>query len=481
VRRPIALTTTVALATLVGISSACRGQFEAPAVVSVDATTTYQHIVGWEATAQVGQGVPTFPIDPPFARYKDRLFDLIVNDLGINRVRLEVRSGSESNQDTWELYRSGRIDHRAWRCRRYATVNDNADPHTLDEQGFHFSELDRGVEYAVLPLRKRVEANGERLFVNLCYVAFTDQICGGLSYHHSNPEEYAEFILATFLHLRGKYGLVPNAVEVILEPDNTAFWRGPQIGAAMVATARRLAEHGFQPKFIAPSNTNMTSAVGYFDDMIKVPGVSRLLGEFSYHRYSGVSESSLRAIGVRAARHFVQTAMLEWIGATHEDLHADLKVGQNSAWARYIIGDANQDPGGLYYQLDLRDRDRPVVMRVPATGFLRQYFKFVRAGARRIEATSSRADVDPLAFVNTNGSFVVVLKSRYTGSIQIRGLPSGTYGVSYTVDGVTTVDTVDIQIPNAQLISVDIPGSGVLTVYRRTAVESPTDPPGATN
>ncbi|MCU0915335.1 MAG: hypothetical protein MUC88_12330 [Planctomycetes bacterium] len=57
---------------------------------------------------------------------------------------------------------------------------------------------------------------------------------------------------------------------------------------------------GFEPAFVASSNTNMVTAVTWFDQMVTVPGVLPVLREFSYHRYGGVSPANLQAIAARA-------------------------------------------------------------------------------------------------------------------------------------------------------------------------------------
>jgi hypothetical protein len=109
----------------------------------------------------------------------------------------------------------------AWRHHRYATVNDDADPNVIRAAGYHFTELDRNVRTTILPLRALAAAKGEPLYINLNYVAFTSQITTG-SYHHQNAAEYAEFILAAFQHLDQQFGFVPDAVELLLEPDNVS-------------------------------------------------------------------------------------------------------------------------------------------------------------------------------------------------------------------------------------------------------------------
>ena len=268
--------------------------------ITVDSSRTYQTIRGWEVVAYALE-----PGNPAFANFKDTLFDQAANDLGINRVRLEIRSGIENSSDHWSDYQAGRIDYQTWRNRRYATINDNADPCTIDWSGYQFSQFDNTIDRIVNPLREVLAAKGGKLLVNVNYVAFTGQIKEGL-YVHNNPAEYAEFVLATYLHLQEKYGWVPDLWEVILEPDNVSQWNGRLIGEAIVAAAKRLREAGFEPAFVAPSNTNMGNAVQYFDPMIQVSGVLPVLRELSYHCYGGAhaySKSASNTTELNAWQH----------------------------------------------------------------------------------------------------------------------------------------------------------------------------------
>lgn len=210
--------------------------------IAIDPNITYQTITGWEAVAWALE-----PGEPAFDNFKDTLFDLVVNDLGITRVRLEIRSGVENDNDNWSDYQAGIIEYSIWRSRRYATVNDNSDPCDINSAGFHFSEMDYQIDHIVTPMRQLMEARGEKLYVNINYVAFTSQITGGGIYLHDDYNEYAEFVLATYQHLQNKYGWTPDAWEVILEPDNVTQWNGTLIGQAIVAAAARLQANGFTP------------------------------------------------------------------------------------------------------------------------------------------------------------------------------------------------------------------------------------------
>ena len=227
-----------------------------------------------------------------------------VEKAGITRIRLEVRNGVEGPAGGFDAFvRSG--SNETWRQRRYLVSNDNADPRVINWAGFDFTEMDHDVEMAVLPMRKLLAARGEKLLVNLCYVAFVK----GRANLHENPEEYAEFALATMLHLREKYGLEPDSWEVILEPDLAGRWSGQRIGKTILATSRRFSENGISVGFVAPSTTSMTTASYYFDDMLKVDGALPHLAELSYHRYSGVSTGALARLTERSGKYHVPISM----------------------------------------------------------------------------------------------------------------------------------------------------------------------------
>jgi hypothetical protein len=358
------------LGTLVALSCA-----EAQ-TITINPAVTHQTMVGWEATAFSMQADPSFPL------FKDTLFDQAVADFGINRVRLEIRSGSENSQSNWLLYSQGSMTSAEWRCRRYSTVNDNNDPNTINAAGFHFNELDDTVDKVVLPLKQRLAAQGEQLYINLNYVGFTGQIFAagcpaGLTYiHDSAPAEYAEFVIATYLHLQSKYGFVPDTWEVMLEPDNNTLWNATEIGQAIVAAGARLAQNGFTPRFIAPSTTNGPLSRIWWDQIITIPGALQYISELSYHRYVQLDLSTLAEVAQRAQQSGKMSAMLEWIGADYNILHEDLKIGHNSSWSQFTLaGSSASDDGGKYYLVNLANPQSPVVSLSSRARFIRQYFK----------------------------------------------------------------------------------------------------------
>lgn len=427
--------------------------------IVIDSSVRHQVISGWEATTQAGQGHASYPL------FRDSVLALAVNDLGLNRLRLEIRSGAENTRDWYDDYRDGRIDMATWRCQRYAPVNDNTDPTQRRDAGFFFTELDEKIQSVVLPMHALLAARGEDLYLNVTFVAFSKQVCSTAPLVHDTPAEYAEFALATVQHMEARYGLVPDAWEVILEPDNTDVWRGRQIGEAIVATANRFDAHGYgHIKFVGPSNAHMSRAADYFDDLARVPGAVAHLSEIAYHRYGGVSQSSLDGLADRAESHDVGTAMLEHIGSGYEDLHADLSIGNNTAWQQFALAfTITNDNGAQYYLVDVSNPSAPRISEGSRTPYLRQYFRYIRRGAQRIGAASRRALLDPIAFINPNGKWVVVVKSDGAASFAIGGLPAGRYGVSHTTASGSVVES-PVTVTTSGVASVTIPGKGVLTI-----------------
>src|SRR5262252_7043883 len=100
------------------------------AIIQLNPQTSYQTINGWEVTSQAGQvdefnsrlsPGPYVNASKPFQLYKDRLFDLAVKDLGINRVRLEVTCSVENPVDYYDLYLRGQISWDEWGAHRAET------------------------------------------------------------------------------------------------------------------------------------------------------------------------------------------------------------------------------------------------------------------------------------------------------------------------------------------------------------------------
>jgi hypothetical protein len=443
----------------------------AVAIIVVDPAVRHQTIDGWAVNLrQWEEDKANDRYDRTSDLHLDRIYRFLADSVGINAVRLEIPSGMENRANRWARFRAGELSYREWQTTRFEKVNDNDDPAIADTTGFLFDGFDHRVEHMLLPLKRAVEARGEKLYVNVNYVDFkwnASNVQGPLS-HADRAEEFAEFVLVYFQRLRDKYGIVPDAFEVILEPENTERWRGPTIGRALVAAADRLKANGFTPEIVAPSNTSMSNAIQYFDGMIRVPGVLGRLGNFSYHRYRAERLADVRAIRARAKRYGLKTSMLEKVDAGIDVLLEDLVEGDVSSWQQWAAAgkSTNPDNGGYYARVDVSDTLRPVLSFARHTHQLAPVFQLVRRGAVRVGSTSNRADRPSAAFIGADGRVAVIVRVRGRGGrITVRGLPPGGYALRVVGDDHRARDLPAATVGAGAELDLELTDPGVLTIH----------------
>lgn len=445
-------------------------------IITIDTTITYQTIHSWEAGTSIvvtdGENIAT---DPMINIVKEDLAKYAVDTLGINRLRLEVRAGSENTRDYWNEYIAEEVPYEEWRANRYANINDNDDPDDLNMDGYHFSELDVKINNAVLPVKEYLESKGEKLYINLCYVAFTGQIKDG-EYIHRDPQEYGEFILAVFTHMQQTYGFVPDGVEAILEPDVANFGTGTLVGECVVAAGDKLKANGYNPEFIGLSNTNLFNANNpkYYNDFIEVEGVLNYWKEYSYHCYAGRTDSLLNALAERADSYGLRTSMLEWWtnGNTYERLHTDLKVGNNSTWQyRFSLGThQNSDNNGGLTRVTFDDDNNYTITPKHGVPYIGFYQRNIRPGDVRVEASTNDSKADPIAFKTPDGRIKVVVSCSEGGVIDFENIPQGIYSVRKMTGNPRQLPNgdelvvKDIEIADEDVLSVEINGQGIIII-----------------
>jgi glucosylceramidase len=409
---------------------AVRQRLAQPLVV-IDSTKTYQTIVGWEGT----YGTVKFNPMPDRLAFQARAFDMAVNDVGLTRLRFEIGMPGPAQ-------------------------NARAACPAPVEGGWDFACFDAIMDGTV-EFKRLVEARGDRFWLNVTVVGNRGSL---------EPEYYAQQVLAIYQHMQHTYGFLPDSWEVALEPGMFKWDSATTLARAMLATARALERGGYgTPYFVAPSSEcGLPTALQWFQQLAATPGAVPLVKEFAYHRYCAPSDDDLRRAAAIRETYGINTSQLEFIGASYNELHEDLKKANVSAWQQYLLfHPAIEDKGGQYLTVDTTNPVSPIVRVASRTKFLRQYFKFVRPGAIRIEATTSDASVDPVAFVNADGRWVVVLKSARAADFGVAGLPAGQYGIKYTTHSEYDVDRADVLVSAGQELTASIPAAGVATVYAR--------------
>ncbi len=457
--------------------------------INVDPTQTFQTIDGWDTADQSGylledgaaNGISK--VNPQFATYKDYLVDQAVNNLGIDRLRVEFNSGLENPVDFYSQYKNGQIDWTTYKTKRYEIINDDNDPNHINPLGFQFAKVDDTIDNIALPMGQLLAQRGERLSVILSYVDF-----GSSAFEHkNNPQEWGEFLLAAFQHMQQKYGFVPDTVE-ILEPIN-GQWGDIEIGNAVVAAGNILKAHGFDPEFAMPSQPAVDTSSGSFTGVMSVSGTSVFVKQLTYHRYGGVTDANIQAIAARGQQYGVKTGMNEHIGSGSLDLLEDLTLANVSSWQQYVLAFPTVDDGAQYFLLDSSKTTPDQIVTMSKKAYmLRQYFKYIRPGAKRIKVTSANTNYDPVAFINQNGGYVTVVRANVSGPFTVSGLPDATYGITYCTS-VTDADSSDSahcaalpdqSITAGQQLNTSIPSSGILTVYFKGPAAATPPPPAVT-
>jgi hypothetical protein len=426
-------------------------------------------MTGWEATDYMGHtSSPT-----AFLAWQNDILNNAV-DLGINRIRVEIYSGIENSTDWFQLYLNGQITGSVFNSHAYEIVNDNTNANSINPSGFKWSRLDFTMDNVVIPLRNRLAARGETLWIHLHYL--TDNYQPNSQFHRDNPNEYAEFVLAVYQHLQSRYGIIGDSWTIVNEPDNPGvFWSGDNgalLGTMTKVAGDKLVANGFTPAFLLPGTVRASFAASFFDNAIAVSGARPYVTGLDYHRYAEtVTDSMISAVGDRARDNNLKSGMTEHIGADYQELYKDLTLGRCSFWQQYTLASAfGGDDGGKYFPIDLTNPNNPVVSIGSRTKFLRQYFKFIRLGAVRVGASSISSNLEPVAFRNTNGKYVVVVKANAaSGNFTIGGLPAGIYGIKYTTSTAYDQNAPDQTIGAGQNITTSIPGAGVITVYWKAA------------
>ncbi|MFN7914536.1 MAG: glycoside hydrolase family 30 beta sandwich domain-containing protein [Vicinamibacterales bacterium] len=432
---------------------------ERDVTISLNASAIEQEMGGWEVpilgTARDYLG--TVPV-------AQEVFNQAVNDLGLTRLAISVFPGMESASGACQQhYFDGSLSEDNFvRTCAYSPTNDNDDPSVIDPNGFHWDLFDWEMDRLVLPMKRAMDARGEPFYLDTVYVDFA-----AASFEpQTNPAEYAEFVLALFQHMQAKYGFVPAGHEIINEPDLAPDWADPaMVGRLAAATGARLRAAGFTPELIVPSTTDKGNAAPYLETIMNQPGAREYVKEIGWHCYKNSDPNSSAAIGAVALAYGVRSALTEcWTtGNTYESLHHEIKTSRNGMWSMGTIHGVHGYYAISNGTITLRDRAK----------YMRQYYKYVRPGAKRIGVASSNPNYDPVAFINTDGRYVVVVKASAAGTFTIHNLPAGTYGIySTTGPNPSTVTAFDVTAPDQTVtaggrLTTSIQGQGVITIFAR--------------
>ena len=407
----------------------------------IEPAQTFQTIAGWGhgggvlgGTANAEAMLPQALADPVNYQYLNYLTD----DLGLTGTR------------TWEV--GPRID---------GTGTDDGDCDVVDWNLFETDTFSAQDASYLLHYQNRILAEG---YQSSFYSSpgYPTHASDQKPWVLNHPGERAQQIWASSLYLKTNFGInisygviynEPSMAYTILSDDVKAL--GPRFISQGLATQIQYAEA------VAPQTD-----WGYITPVLSDPDMWPYVGRISYHNYGTADpyRSYLRDFGSAKG---LTTAQTEMGNPTFDDLYADLTLAGVTYWEVAYSGNATLvpnagltafTPSGTYFRL-------------------RQLMHYVRPGAVRVGAVSSDPSFRALAFLQT-GKLTVVMDnlSSSVQTINLSGLPAGSYGLSQAASGASSFQELGIRTvgTNGMLTLTNVaPNSTVTTLYPYAGTNQP--------
>lgn len=402
------------------------------AEVVVDPSQTYQTIAGWGHGGGVlgGTGGPLAMLGQSIADpINYQYLDYLVDDLGLTGTRV------------WEV--GPRID---------GTGNDHGDCDEMDWGLFEGDTLDPAAGRYLAYFQNRIQSNGcpSSIYSSPGYPTHASDMKPWVMNH---PGERAQQIWASALYYKTNYGVNINYAVLYNEPSIAASILADDIKAL----GPRLAAHGLGTQAQYAEAVAPQTDWNYIVPVQNDPDLWAYVGRISYHNYGTADPYRSYLRGYAKARGLT-TAQTEMGNPTFDDLYNDLTLGGVSYWEV-----------GYSASVTLAPNAGLTAFTPSSTYFrLRQALHYVRPGAVRIGGSSSDPAVRVLAF-QREGLVTTVLEnsSGAAQTVNLRGLPAGTYGLSQAVAGGSSFQELGVRAVGAEgTLSLNVSGgSAVTTLY----------------
>ncbi len=411
------------------------------AEVVVQPAETFQTIAGWGHGGGVlggTAGAETF-LSPTLADpINYQYLDYLVDDLGLTGTR------------TWEV--GPRID---------GTGTDHGDCDVVDGNLFESDTLSAQEAAYLVHYQNRILAQG---YQSSFYSSpgYPTHASDQKPWVVNHPGERAQQIWASSLYLKTNYGInigyaviynEPSLAATILTDDTKAL--GPRFLALGLTTQVQYAEA------VAPQTD-----WNYITPALNDAEMWQYVGRISYHNYGTADpyRSYLRDYGKARG---LTTAQTEMGNPTFDDLFSDLTLADVTYWEVAYSANATLVPGaGL------------TTFTPSGTYFrLRQLMHYVRPGAVRVGAVSSDPSLHVLAFMKDGKTTTVVENlSSSAQTINLSGLPAGSYGLSRASSGTSFFQELGIRTigTDGLLTLTNVTGnSAVTTLYPYPGTNQP--------
>jgi hypothetical protein len=409
--------------------------------VVIDRAQTFQTIEGWGhgggvlgGTTGAATMLPPALADPVNHQYLDYLAD----DLGLTGTR------------TWEV--GPRID---------GTGNDHGDCDVVDWTLFESDTLPAQEAAYLVYFQNRILAHGFQpsFYSSPGYPTHASDLKPWVMNH---PGERAQQIWTSALFYETNYGInisyaviynEPSIASTILADDIKAL--GPRFAANGLATQPQYAE------CVAPQTD-----WNYITPEINDADMWPLVGRISFHNYGTADPYRVYLRDFGKAKGLT-TAQTEMGNPGFDDLFSDLTLAGVSYWEVAYSANATLVPSA------------GLTGFTPSSTYfrMRELMHYVRPDAVRIGTAASSPSLRVLAFLqNSNVTTIIENTSGSAQTVNLSGLPPGSYGLSKAGVGVTSFQELGIHTVAADgtlMLTNVASGSAVTTLYPYAGTNQP--------
>ncbi len=437
--------------------------------VTIDATKTHQTIAGFGGFGAQNVYWSGGPFTSP------RFVRDIVEDLGATIIRDELPTSFEIE-------------------------NDNADPNVTDLNAYNLTRAIPGhhVPFADrVPHLKAMREAGVQTFITSVWSAppwmkWNNRIDNGTKENSApaynltptntsnqlktaNYEEFAELCVAYCLIFKREIGIDLYGLSIQNEPRfsqsyQSSLYNGEALRDLLIVVGRRFKKEGLTTKLFIPED------VGWFDGVkgmtlpiLNDPEARSYVGMVATHGYAldGVLPASTDATTWQTMYDWGKPYDLPlWMTETSgyknnytgaidlaKAIYTALRFGNVSAWVFWTLSEEQVTDYSLLSSSGTKSKRYYIS---------KQYYRYVRPGAVRVEAATADADLLPLAFVKDGLSTVVLTNIGSTDkAIQVKGDGTAT---QYKVYQTTVLDNCVEKSPVKAGKSVTIPAQSVVTL-----------------
>ncbi|MFH1761271.1 MAG: hypothetical protein ABIA63_09245, partial [bacterium] len=387
--------------------------------VTIDGSQEYQTIEGL--------GGCEGWIFPPNTLYSE-----IFDDLGVSMLRFRMLRYTESKPDE----------------NNEARDNDNDDPFVIDWSGVDTSML----KY-IAPLLQAAQSRGVKLIGTIFSPPSwmkTNGVAEQGGYLKSGYEdELVEFILIWVKAIEKYHGIHVDYVSIQNEPNTTCCftsYSSSQLRDIIKLLGARFEAEGVTTGIYSPDISGLGAFSGYVNTICGNPVAMAYVDRLATHNYTanfwnpdGMILQLTSAYNL-ANSYGKKLWLTEYCDdqsnygtwneglALVQHLHDALVYGQVSAWLTYEI---YRDPSGKAFSI--YDDSGQIT---PKFYHLKQYFRYVRPGAVRVETASSDTDILVTSFVhNDSNTFTVAAINRSSSNQDV------TFGIS-NISGLSVLDVI---------------------------------------